>query len=59
VRLEHPMLRRLGEIVKELDPGRRYIPTSRDRAIAETMPSVRACIGMCTVRTPDLDSGRG
>ena len=26
--LSHPMLRRLGEIVDELDPGRRYIPTS-------------------------------
>jgi beta-mannosidase len=26
--LSHPMLRRLGEVVQELDPGRRYIPTS-------------------------------
>jgi beta-mannosidase len=26
--LNHPMLRRLGEVVQELDPGRRYIPTS-------------------------------
>ena len=26
--LSHPMLRRLGEVVAELDPGRRYIPTS-------------------------------
>jgi beta-mannosidase len=26
--LSHPMLRRLGEVVQELDPRRRYIPTS-------------------------------
>ena len=26
--LSHPMLRSLGEVVQELDPGRRYIPTS-------------------------------
>ncbi len=26
--LSHPMLRRLGDVVGELDPGRRYIPTS-------------------------------
>jgi beta-mannosidase len=26
--LEHPMLRRLQAVVQELDPGRRYIPTS-------------------------------
>ncbi|MFH1570731.1 MAG: glycoside hydrolase family 2 TIM barrel-domain containing protein, partial [Gemmatimonadota bacterium] len=26
--LSHPMLKRLQEVVRELDPGRRYIPTS-------------------------------
>jgi len=35
--LNHPMLGRLGEVVQELDPGRRYIPTSPlgPRALAD------------------------
>jgi len=26
--MQHPMLKRLGKVVREMDPGRRYIPTS-------------------------------